>query len=107
MKDMHVYRPTGGLLSQILGKTGSGIHVAMADGTVRFLALPLPKELAVALLTVDGGESDTHNLLDDYSRPQLDTGKFYAMCVFIVLSLLPTAFLRRRRFKPSGTDVAI
>ena len=40
----------------------------MADGQVSFLALPLPKNLAIALLTVDGGEGDVHNRLDDYFR---------------------------------------
>jgi hypothetical protein len=95
--NLHEYRPSRDLTSIVLDKTGSGIHVAMADGTVRFLALPLPRELAVALLTVDGGEGDIHNLLDEYSRPQIDIGKCCALGVFVVLSLLPAAWVRRRK----------
>lgn len=95
LNDMHEYRPTEGFVAHILGKTGSGIHVAMADGTVRFLTLPIPKELAVALLTINGGEGEVHNQLDEYCRPRLDVGKCYSLGVFVALSLLPAAFMRR------------
>jgi hypothetical protein len=97
MQYLHEYRHTGGFWSGILGKRGHGIHVAMADGSVHFLVPPLPKELAVALLTVDGNEGDVHDQLADYTRPQVDHGKCYGLGVFIVLSLLPAASHWRRQ----------
>jgi hypothetical protein len=93
---VHKYRPMGGL-AQTLGKSGAGIHVAMADGSVHFLSLPLPKDLAVALLTIDGNEGDLHNMLDDYTLPRLDLGKCYSLGVFVLLAILPAAFMRRHK----------
>ena len=76
-------------------KRRQGINVAMADGRVVFLTLPLPKELAIALLTIDGGEGDVQGELDYYSSPQLDYAKCYALGVFVILALLPIGWLRR------------
>jgi prepilin-type processing-associated H-X9-DG protein len=72
-----------------------GINVAMADGSVRFLRLPLPKDLAIALLTADGGEQGLLTQLDYYSRPQIDYSKVYAFSAFVFISLLPAAWLKR------------
>jgi hypothetical protein len=85
-----------GFLYQTLHKAIPGINIAMADGTVHFLARPLPKDLAVALLTVDSGERDLESQLEEYSNPQLDWAKVYGFGVFIFLSLCPVAFLHRR-----------
>jgi hypothetical protein len=76
------------------------INVAMANGDVRLLHLPLPKDLAIALLTVDGGEDDVEHRLEYYSGPQLDSAKIYAFCVFVFLSLLPVFWVKRHTRKP-------
>jgi prepilin-type N-terminal cleavage/methylation domain-containing protein len=80
----------------------NAINVAMANGDVRLLNLPLPKDLAVALLTVDGGEADVESQLAYYSGPQLDYAKIYACCVFVLLSLAPAIPLLLRGRKPAG-----
>jgi hypothetical protein len=74
--------------------------VAFADGSVRFLALPLSPSLATALLTADGGEIIDDRAFDRASLPQLDYGKIYSLATFVALSLLPAGRLLRRRSKP-------
>src|SRR5262249_31837336 len=106
-KDPHFYQPSGGLFSQMFGKYGEGLHVAMADGTIHFLALPLPKDLAAALLTVDGNEGDLHNQLEYYTRPQIDVGKCYGFGVFVLISLLPAIPLLRRKYKHREATPAV
>lgn len=75
-----------------------GLHVAFADGSVRFLALPLSTSLATALLTADGGEIVNESEFDRASLPQLDFGRIYALTTFVALSLLPVWYLVRRRW---------
>jgi hypothetical protein len=87
----HEYQPPQSSFAPLLVKRGHGIHVVMADGTVQFLALPLPKDLAAAILTVDGSEGQVHDQLEYYFRPRLDLGKCYALAMFTILSLLPAA----------------
>jgi type II secretory pathway pseudopilin PulG len=95
-----------GFYHKSFGETGrEGIHVAMADGQVRFLVLPLPQDLAMALLTVDGGEPGTLERLEQYSRPQLDYAKCFVFGVSVVLSLLPAVRLFGiRTAKPETGD---
>jgi hypothetical protein len=87
----------------------SGLHVAFADGTVRFLALPLSPSLATALLTADGGEPIDEREFNRVSLSQLDYGKIYAFATFVLLSLLPVYRLvkpsaRRRSEQHAATD---
>lgn len=45
------------------------LNVALPDGSVRFLCLPLPKELAIALLTADrGNRAFSRNLITIRAR---------------------------------------
>jgi prepilin-type processing-associated H-X9-DG protein len=79
-------------------KRSKGINVAFVDGSVQLLRLPLAKEDAVALLTVDGGEiSDrqTRRL----KNPELDYARIYSLTLFLLLSLLPLAKLIKRNRK--------
>lgn len=79
------------------GEYQQGIHVAMADGRVRFIPLPIPRELAVALLTVAGNEGDLHYQLDQLIKPQLDYGRIWTFSIFVALSLLPLFWIRKIR----------
>lgn len=78
-----------------------GLHVAFADGTVRFLALPLSKQLASALLTVDGGESIDEGEFSQATEPQLDYAKCYAFAAFVLLALWPGRRMIFRRRPPA------
>jgi hypothetical protein len=72
-------------------------NVLFADGTVRSLNMPLSRELAVALLTANGGEAIDPFELARISNPELDYKKVYSLAIFVSLSLLPTLNLRQRR----------
>lgn len=78
-------------------KSSRGINVAFADGYVRFLGLPISKEHAVALLTVDGGEALSPDDVRRLTSPELDYSRIYALSVFVLLSLLPIVKLWRKR----------
>jgi prepilin-type processing-associated H-X9-DG protein len=78
-------------------KSSTGINVAFADAHVEFLRLPLPRDLAIALLTVDGGEGITPAMLQTAAGPELDYAKCYIFAVFVLLALLPAAWLPRRK----------
>jgi hypothetical protein len=78
-------------------KTGYARCVAFADGRVQYFYGPMSRELAVALLTIDGGEIIDLGVLDQSFQPELDYGKCYAFGLFVVLSLLPAMRVRRRR----------
>jgi prepilin-type processing-associated H-X9-DG protein len=84
---MHRHRSSYGFFYKVDDRPG--LNVAFADGSVRFLALPLSTSLATALLTADGGELVDERELDRATLPQLDCGKIYALATFIALSLLP------------------
>ena len=78
--DMHKYRPSNEFFAKTLGKTGLGIHVAMADGHVRFLNPAVDRRtLAIALLTVSGGESRS-NLQRIGSMTIFSLNSIYAKC---------------------------
>jgi prepilin-type processing-associated H-X9-DG protein len=78
-------------------KPGWMINVAFADGSVRQVALPLPRDVAVALLTVDGGEQIDEAQLDELGKSELDYANIYAFAAFVVLAVLPGFRLIGRR----------
>lgn len=94
---VHVRSRNPGLFNKTFYENNPGLNVAFADGRVGFLPLPISKELAVALLTVDGGEPVDTAMLDRLLGPQLDYAKCYALASFVVLSLLPSVRLLRRK----------
>jgi hypothetical protein len=73
-----------------------GASIAFADGSTRFMALPISKELATALLTVDGGEKIDEREFKRLTQPQLDYSRCYAFATFVLLALLPLVRLGRR-----------
>ncbi len=73
-----------------------GVLVAFANGRVDFLHLPLSKDLATALLTIDGGETIDENQLNRLTQPQLDLAKCYAFAGFVALAVAPAWRLLRR-----------
>jgi prepilin-type processing-associated H-X9-DG protein len=77
-------------------KTTWSVNAVFADGHVGYLRLPLPREVAVAVLTVDGGEEIDVSSLQPWMEPELDYAKCYAFAAFVGLSLLPGVRLVRR-----------
>jgi type II secretory pathway pseudopilin PulG len=75
----------------------SGVHAAFADGTVRFLPVPLPKEMAKALLTANAGDQVDWNEFDRLTAPQLDYAKIYATIAFVIVALWPARRALRKR----------
>ncbi len=75
-------------------KPSVGRNVAFADGSVAFMIAPLNRKLAVALLTVDGGERINSSEFDEATKPQLDYAKCYGFGMFMALSLLPIFWVR-------------
>jgi hypothetical protein len=73
-----------------------GRSVVFADGRYALLNCPISRQLAEALLTVDGGEKISSRDLYLATRPQLDYGRCYGVGLFVVLSLLPAAWLGKR-----------
>ncbi|NOY40659.1 MAG: DUF1559 domain-containing protein [Planctomycetes bacterium] len=63
--------------------------VAFSDGSVRLLRTPLPRKLAVALLTANGGEWQIRDELDRYSRPQFDYGRVWGFTLFCIVTAMP------------------
>jgi hypothetical protein len=74
-----------------------GRSVLFADGRVTFFNGPLDRTLAQALLSVSGGEKIDASVLDEATRPQLDYAKCYGVAVFVILTLLPTAWIGRMK----------
>jgi hypothetical protein len=70
-------------------KPSWAINAAFLDGRVRTLHLPLPRKLAMALLTVDGGEEIDETALEETRAAELDYAKCYAFFAFMALALLP------------------
>jgi type II secretory pathway pseudopilin PulG len=83
------------------------VHGVFMNGWPRALPLPLPRETAVALLTVDGGEPIDEAAFDVERAAELDYGRCYAFGAFVVLAVAPAMRLRRRRRdrgdKPHGS----
>jgi prepilin-type processing-associated H-X9-DG protein len=74
-----------------------GINVAFADGHVAFLRLPIDRNLAIALLTVNGREQIDHAYLRSRSQPELNYPRCYAFAAFVALALLPLVRVLRLR----------
>lgn len=83
-------------------ESASGVHAAFADGSVRFLKLPLSEEMAKALLSANAGD---HVDRDEFERPttlELDYEKVYATIAFAAVALWPInrAFRKRPKLAP-------
>ncbi len=78
-----------GFFYKLFNKSATGINVAFADGSVGFLPIPIPRELAVALLTVNGGEEIDMSQLESVLYQQLDYARIYSFSIFLLLSLMP------------------
>ena len=92
-------------------KVSYGLNVAFADGKVRLLSTPLDRELATALLTVDGGEKVDMNIFEREPTPELDYANCYAISVFVALCVLPGPWMlwqriKRRRSKTEHFSIA-
>jgi type II secretory pathway pseudopilin PulG len=72
------------------------VHVLFADGRCGSLTVPISRELATALLTINGGEPIDEAELDRAFIPQFAYEKLYALVMFGVLALLPLGRLVRR-----------
>jgi Protein of unknown function (DUF1559) len=82
-------------------------NVAFVDGRAETLRLPLPRDVAIALLTVDGGEEFYREALDRYAPPRrLDLARCYALAAFVGLSLAPAFALLRGRRDAAGSPAA-
>ena len=86
-------------------KPSVGRNVAFADGHVAFITAPLDRRLAESLLTVDGGDDIDLAGLDKATQPQLDYAKCYGFGMFVMLSLLPAAWIGRHT-KPAMRSIA-
>lgn len=78
-------------------KPYQGINVVFCHGNVETLRLPVPKEVAVAMLTVDGDEPVGFWEFKQVRNPELDYGRIYGLGMFLVLSLLPIVKLRAKK----------
>jgi hypothetical protein len=74
-----------------------GIYAAFADGTVRFLPVPLPEEMAKAMLTANAGDEVDWDEFEPLTAPQLDYAKIYATIAFAIVALWPARRLLRKR----------
>lgn len=74
-----------------------GVHAAFADGKVRYLPIPLPEQMAKALLTANAGDQVDWEEFDRLTAPQLDYAKIYATLALAVVALWPVRRLLRRR----------
>ncbi|HEX6962624.1 MAG TPA: DUF1559 domain-containing protein [Lacipirellula sp.] len=76
------------------------VHVVYMNGMEGALPLPLPRETAEALLTVDGGEAIDESALDVSRAAELDYGRCYAFAAFVALALAPGV----RRYRKGATS---
>jgi len=79
-----------------------GFYRSLGDGSVRLLRTPLPRELALALLTANGSEWQIRNELDRYSRQQFDLGKIWGFSLFCIVTVLPAIRLGLIRKKTAA-----
>jgi|GEM_PF-2784165 len=87
-------------------KPTRGINVGFADGHAQFLRLPIPKEHAIALLTINGGEEVLPTEVRRLTKPELNYGRIYSLSVFVLLLLLP-AFKLAINHKTVAYDPAL
>lgn len=79
------------------GEALPGINAAFADGTVRFLPVPLPDDMAKALLTANAGDEVDWDEFERLTAPQLDYAEIYATIAFAIVALWPARRLLRKR----------
>ncbi len=99
---VHFALANGGLFHR--DNQGPLVNVLFADGRVGAISLPISKELATALLTIDGGETIDERELSRAIERQLDYGKCYAFAMFVALSVAPA--LRWFRIPSLKTQLA-
>ena len=78
-------------------ESSRGVHAAFADGRVRFLPVPLPDDMAKALLTAKAGDEVDWDEFERLTAPQLDYAKIYATIAFAIVALWPARRLLRQR----------
>ncbi|WP_428307572.1 DUF1559 domain-containing protein [Lacipirellula sp.] len=83
-----------------------GVHAAFADGEVRFLPVPLPEDMAKALLTANAGDHVDWDEFERLTSPQLDYAKIYATIAFAIVALWPArrAFRKRSVLAPDSSS---
>ncbi|WP_232536451.1 DUF1559 domain-containing protein [Lacipirellula parvula] len=79
------------------GTPRPGFHAAFADGKVRFLPVPLPEEIAKALLTANAGDHVDWEEFERLTASQLDYAKIYATIAFAIVALWPVRRVFRKR----------
>jgi hypothetical protein len=83
-------------------KPDHGRFIVFADTRIAFLRKPLDRKVAAALLTINGHEQIDSQVVEGAIQPQLDYAKCYIFGVFVILSLLPAARLRKCGAIPPG-----
>jgi len=73
-----------------------GVHAAFADGSVRFIPLPLSIKFATALLTANGGEKISEKEFAKLWKHELNYARIYSFTIFMLVALLPIFKLLRR-----------
>ena len=74
-----------------------GINAAFASGTVRFLPVPMKREMAEALLTAHGGDQFDWNNFEHDARPKVEPLNRIAPIAFVIVALAPAFRLLRKR----------
>ena len=80
---------------------GQCVNVALLSGDTASLHLPLRRELAVALLTVDGSEEIDAAEWREMTEPAFDYQAIYGMGIFVALTLWPR-LCPKSAFRASG-----
>lgn len=87
-------------------KSSRGIHIAFADRSVKFVRLPISREEAIALLTVDGEEELSKQDILRMTGAELNYERIYSFGIFVLVSLLPIRKLWRNRISVELGDRA-
>jgi prepilin-type processing-associated H-X9-DG protein len=74
-----------------------GVNAAFADGSVRFLPVPMNRKMAEALLTARGGERIDWSTFERDARPQSDPVNRYPLIAFAIVALWPARRALRKR----------
>ncbi len=83
--------------------SGKSVNVLFANGDYASLSLPLLHDVAVALLTINGGETIDPHALEPRPESALDgisTRTLAALAAFVTLAILPVVGVIRRRIAP-------
>jgi prepilin-type processing-associated H-X9-DG protein len=83
-------------------------NVVFCDGHVLWMGPLSDAEIAKALLTAAGGESIPPDLRERFVEPRTTTavkwGKVWGLSVFVVLSLLPAAWIKPRKDREQAVE---